>query len=257
MAPLASAFDDHGQALWDRLLRRHVIPIDGGVASRVDYTGLRADLDSLEAFLAATSSVSISTFNEWDRRTQLAFLINCYNAWTISLVLSAYPTLKSIKDLGTLLTTPWEHAFIPLLGAVRSLDDIEHNLIRRSPHLEDPRVHFAINCASIGCPALQAWAFTGEHLDRQLDSVTSAFLADRQRNRLDGDTLWVSPIFDWYEGDFESGWRGTKSVGTFLAHYANSLDLSQSEITRLLQGQIGIDYSLYDWRLNDIKTSIE
>jgi len=137
-----------------------------------------------------------------------------------------------------------------LLGEVRSLDDIEHGLIRAEGQYEEPRIHFAVNCASIGCPALAPTAYTGEHLNTQLEKVTRFFLNDRSRNRLDGDTLNVSKIFDWYSKDFERGWGGYKSLIQFFSNYKKALGLSERDIQRLKSGDIDIDFLDYDWQLN-------
>ena len=235
---------------WDALLREHVVATRGGHATQVDYGAMRADRARLKRYLGATSAVSREQFDHWPKAEQLAFLINAYNAWTVELILTSYPRLNSIKDLGSLFQSPWSKRFIPLLGEERSLDDIEHKLIRGSGRYREPRIHFAVNCASIGCPALRSEAYSAARLDQQLQEATENFLADRSRNRLDGDTLRVSSIFKWYEEDFEQGWRGATSLPRFLALYRNALSLSASDVRRLLDGEIDIDFNDYDWRLN-------
>ena len=139
------------------------------------------------------------------------------------MILTKCPDLESIKDLGSFFQSPWGKSFIPLLGGTRSLDDIEHGLIRGSGRYKDPRVHFAANCASIGCPSLRAEAYVGDRLDEQLEDAARSFLRDRSRNRLDEGELKVSSIFKWYRNDFEKGWRGKHSLAQFLAGYADSL----------------------------------
>lgn len=223
---------------------------NGGKASVVNYNGMKADKSKLDSYMAATSKVSQSEFNRWSKDEQLAFLINVYNAGTVELVLTKYPSIKSIKDIGGIFGSPWKQDFVTLLGKKRSLDDIEHNLIRGSKRYNEPRIHFAVNCASIGCPALLDDAFTGSKLDKQLEQVTSKFLADSSRNRLKGGTLEVSPIFKWYKEDFESNWRGTKDLEGFLARYSSSLSLDKSQTADLKAGKTKIGYTDYNWNLN-------
>ena len=143
-----------------------------------------------------------------------------------------------------------ETGFYSIIGKTRSLDDIEHNLIRGSKRYNDPRIHFAVNCASIGCPALQDDAFTGKRLNSQLEQATSKFLADGSRNRLKGSTLSVSPIFKWYKEDFATNWRGTNDLEGFLGRYGSSLGLNKAQTADLKQGKIKISYTDYDWNLN-------
>ncbi|MEO8158100.1 MAG: DUF547 domain-containing protein [Betaproteobacteria bacterium] len=243
----AAGFD---YSVWDALLKEHVSALRGGQATQVDYAGFAADRGRLKQYLAALSGVSRAEFDRWDKPTQLAFLINAYNANTVELILTRYPDLKSIKDLGSLLRSPWKKSFIPLLGETRSLDDIEQGLIRGSDRYAEPRIHFAVNCASIGCPALRTEAFSAERLDAQLEDSTRAFLSDRTRNRLDGNTLRVSSIFKWYRADFEKGWRGAANLAGFLAQYREALGLDEANTSRLKSGDLSIEFLDYDWRLN-------
>ena len=135
----------------------------------------------------------------------------------------------------------------------RSLDDIEHGLIRGSGRYGDPRIHFAVNCASIGCPALRNEAYRGAELERQLEQQTQRFLADRSRNRWQSDSLQLSSIFKWYRADFEAGWRGARSLGQFLALYADSLNATPEQHKALLNDRIEMDFLKYDWGLNGLK----
>ena len=247
LAAQAAGFD---QSAWDAMLKEHVTVLRNGQATQVDYAGFGAGHDRLRRYLASVSAVTWAEFDRWDKPSQLAFLVNAYNAFTVELILTRYPDVKSIKDLGSLLRSPWKKSFIPLLGETRSLDDIEHGLIRAPGRYDDPRIHFAVNCASIGCPALRPEAFTGERLDAQLEDAAKMFLSDRTRNRLEGKTLRVSSIFKWYRGDFEKGWRGASSLPAFLALYRQALGLDETAAGRLASGGIDIDFLDYDWRLN-------
>ena len=235
----------------NELLHEHVHAINDGRSTQVDYRALAEKRTQLGGYLQQLAAVSRDQFDGWPREEQLAFLINAYNGWTVELILSRYPQLESIKDLGSLFQSPWKKKFIPLLGETLSLDDIEHGLIRGSGRYNDPRIHFAVNCASIGCPALKNEAYTGASLEQQLEEAARLFLADRDRNRLEGSTLKVSSIFKWYRDDFTTGWRGASNLEQFLALYGDSLSLTQGQNHALQQGDIRIDFLEYDWRLND------
>jgi hypothetical protein len=245
--PAFAAFEHAG---WDALLKKHVQPLRGGQASQLDYAGMARDKAALQQYLDSTSAVSRAAFDTWAKPEQLAFLLNAYNAWTVALVLTRYPDLKSIKDLGSLFSSPWKKEFVPLLGETRSLDDLEHKLIRGSGRYNDPRIHFAANCASVGCPALRAEAFVASQLDVQLEDATRLFLSDKTRNRVVGKGMEVSSIFKWYTGDFEQGWRGTNSLGQFLALYREPLGLNNEQASRLSAGDMDVSFLDYDWQLN-------
>ncbi len=243
----AASFD---HSHWDVLLKKHVVPINQGVATQVDYGAFARDRFLLKDYLNSLESVSLAMFERWPKSEQLAFLINAYNAWTVELVLTGYPGIESIKDLGSWLQSPWQKTFIPLLGKTRSLDDIEHGLIRAEGKYQEPRIHFAVNCASIGCPALSAMAYSGAEIEAQLDAAARRFLSDLSRNRLAGDRLNVSMIFKWYREDFERGWGGYQRLEQFLSAYGDSLGLSTRDIQRLNSGAIEIEFLDYDWNLN-------
>ena len=246
----ADADLDHG--VWGSLLHSHVRVFEGGSSTRVDYQGMLTDRGVLQSYLRELAAVTRERFNGWTRDARLAFLINAYNAWTVELILTEYPELDSIKDLGFLFRSPWSRRFVPLFGEEVSLDTIEHEMIRGPDGYGEPRIHFAVNCASIGCPALRPEAFTAVRLEQQLEEATRLFLADRKRNRLDGDTLRVSRIFDWYEEDFEIGWRGTWSVAQFLSRYPAALQLPDAVVAALVQSRFRVRYLDYDWGLNDL-----
>ncbi|WP_210547254.1 DUF547 domain-containing protein [Rhodoferax sp. PAMC 29310] len=245
--PAFAAFE---HSKWDALLKKHVQPLRGGQASQLDYAGIARENASFKQYLDSISAVPRATFDAWAKPEQLAFLLNAYNAWTVALVLTRYPDLKSIKDLGSLFSSPCKKEFIPLLGETRSLDDLEHKLIRGSGRYNDPRIHFAANCASVGCPALRGEAFVASKLDAQLEDAARLFLSDKTRNRVDGNGLKVSSIFKWYTGSFEQGWRGANSLGQFLALYREPLGLNNDQASRLSAGDISVSFLDYDWQLN-------
>lgn len=248
---VAAAFD-HQHRLWDRLLQQHVRWVDGGVASRVDYTGLQRDRARLDAYLQQLSVVTEDQYRSWSRGQQLAFLINAYNAFTVDLILSEYPELDSIKDLGWLLQSPWQQRFFTLLGRERHLDELEHELIRG--YFDEPLIHVAVVCASIGCPALRDRAFQADTLERDLTDSMRRFLSDRSRNRYDPETgtLRVSKVFDWYREDFEQGARGYRRLADVFADYAEQLSDDPAVRARIAEGALPIAFLPYDWSLNDL-----
>jgi hypothetical protein len=235
---------------WNTLLKKYVITMPDEKSTQVDYVGLAHEAAKLNGYLQSLSVVDPASFNAWNKADQLAFLINAYNAWTVKLIIDNYASIKSIKDIGNLFQSPWKKEFIPLLGKTRSLDDIEHGLIRGSNRYQEPRVHFAANCASIGCPALREEAYVGNKLDNQLEQQTQRFLADKTRNRLEGKYLKVSSIFKWYREDFEKGWHGANTLADFFVLYAKPLGLQATDTSLLQKSEISIDYLNYDWRLN-------
>lgn len=242
---------DH--AAWASILSKHVIEIDGGQATQVDYAGIAEDRALLEKYLKQLSAVDRESFAAWSTDEQLAFLINTYNSWTVSFILTKYPELESIKDLGSFFRSPWKKQFIPLFGEQVSLDYIEHELIRGSGRYNDPRIHFAVNCASIGCPALKKEPYTGGNIQFQLQQATSLFLQDRSRNRMRDGNLQVSSLFKWYREDFEKGWMGITSLQQFLAMHAKDLGLNFEQAELLKKDAIKIVFLDYDWQLNRVK----
>jgi hypothetical protein len=250
----AQAFDP-AHAAWTTLLRKHVRLLRGGQASQVHYAGMAADRAALKSYLDALSAVPPAAFAAWSRAERQAFLINAYNAYTVELILTRFPDLKSIKDLGSVLTSPWKRKWIALLGATVSLDDIEHAMLRKRGDYDDPRVHFAVNCASIGCPALREEAFVAARLDAQMDEQTLRFMGDRTRNRFNAQRgrLELSKIFDWYGGDFQLGHRGIGSLRAFAGRYADLLADAPADRERIRSGTVDIAFADYDWALNDLR----
>ena len=242
---------DFNHSAWDSLLKEHVIVIDGGIATQLDYSGMAVDRVVLKAYLADAAQVPRSTFESWSIAAQLAFLINVYNASTVDVILEEYPDIDTIRDIGFFLSSAWNQEFANLFGEPVTLDEIEHEMIRGWGRYNEPRIHFAVNCAAIGCPALRAEAFLGEKLEMQLEDSTVKFLSDRSRNYFDNGSLYVSSIFDWYEEDFEKGWGGVDSVAEFLAGYGAELNVDMATVNQLRVDDIRIRHLKYDWNLND------
>jgi len=202
----------------------------------VNYAGLKSEETHLDAYLAGLAKIDPETL---PRDERFAFYVNAYNAWTIKLILSGYPGVKSIKKLGSLFKSPWKKEFVRIGGVLTSLDHIEHDILR--PEFKDPRVHFAVNCASKGCPPLYREPFVGSRLDKQLNEATRHFINNPKYNRLEGNTLYVSSIFKWFREDFNDDIIG------FFQEYASG-KLKRDINTR--RSSLKIRYLSYDWSLN-------
>ena len=246
---------DHEHATWNLLVKNNVHWDLNRTASQVNYAGFQNTHDFLQRYLSSLSSVTPAEFDAFSREQQLAFLINAYNAFTVELILTEYPDVSSIKDLGSFFSSPWKKKFFILLGESQSLDGIEHDLIRGSGRYNEPLIHFAVNCASIGCPALLDEAFVADKLDQQLLESTERFLKDRSRNRFDvkTGTLEVSSIFDWYEVDFTQGWRGYDSLDDFFRRHADWVAADTESAQALREGALQVEFLDYDWNLNSLK----
>jgi hypothetical protein len=252
VAPLAAhaqAGFDHNYVAWDALLKKHVRWLPDGKQSQVNYKGFAADRAALKAVLDSLSAVPKATFDGWSRPQQMAFLVNAYNAFTIEIVLTKYPNLKSIKELGLFNRGPWKNEFFNLLGSKRHLDWIEHEQLR--PIYKEPRIHAAVNCASIGCPALRDEAFTAAKLEAQLEDGMRRWMGDRTRNRVRNGQVQVSSIFKWFKEDFNSGHRGYRQLEDVFAAYAEQLSDKPEEQAALRARSLPVSYLDYDWSLND------
>ncbi|MGD9082572.1 MAG: DUF547 domain-containing protein [Desulfobacterales bacterium] len=202
----------------------------------VDYQGFKAEEETLNQYLTVLEKTDPDNLS---RNEQFAFYINAYNAWTIKLILSGYPGVKSIKDLGSIFKSPWKKKICRIDGDVITLDDIEHNILR--PRFKDPRVHFAINCAALSCPPLGSEPYLGSTLDQQLNHASTAFINNPQRNYLEDNTLYISKIFKWFSEDFDND-----VIGFFMKY-------TEKEFKKKLEAKrskIKIKYLDYDWSLN-------
>jgi hypothetical protein len=206
--------------IWDQLLQAHVSP-----AGMVDYTGFHKDQARLQAYLETLSQHPPQT--NWASSDRLAYWINAYNAFTVQLILDHYP-LKSIRDL----EKPWDQSFIELGGKTYSLNDIEHGILRK--RFEEPRIHFAVNCASVSCPLLLNRAYTPAQLEEQLERQARHFINDPAYNQLSQGKL--SSLFDWYAEDFTQ----EGSLIAYLNRYAKAPLPPETEVSFLP----------YNWNLN-------
>lgn len=264
LAPVAATAQgfDHSHAAWTALLKKHVVLVNGGKASQVRYAGFQRDRATLKGYLDSLSKVTQSEFDGWSKAQRMAFLINAYNAFTVEKVLTRYPEIRSVWDFGRLIGNPFKDRFFTLLGRPATLDRIEHEILRKPGTYEEPRVHFAVNCASIGCPMLREEAYVAERLDAQLDEQARRFLSDPSRNRYDpaSGRLEVSRIFDWFREDWTSGYRGFEGKGApirsreqyFAAHAALLADTPEHRET-IEAGKAALRFLDYDWTLNDAR----
>ena len=251
---------DHQHGAWTALLKKHVVLIDDGKASQVRYSGFAADRAALKAYLDTLSHVSQKEFGSWSKAQQMAFLINAYNAYTVEKILTRYPSIRSIWDFGKVFGNPFRDRFFSLLGREFTLDAIEHETLRRPGAYDEPRVHFAVNCASVGCPMLREEAYVADRLDAQLEEQTRRFLSDRSRNRYAGGRLEVSMIFNWFKEDWTSGYRGfdgkaapLASREQFFARHAALLADDPGHQKSIRDGKAELRYLDYDWSLNDAR----
>jgi len=253
---------DHEHLAWTALLRKHVVLLDGGNASQVRYAGFQQDRGALKGYLDALSKVTPQEFNGWSKAQRMAFLINAYNAFTIEKILTRYPDIRSIWDFGKFFSNPFRDRFFTLLGRASTLDQIEHETLRQPGAYDEPRVHFAVNCASVGCPMLREEAYVSRRLEAQLEEQARRFLSDRSRNRYDPGSgrLEVSRIFDWFKEDWTSGYRGFEGKGVpirsreqYFAAYAALLADDPQQQKRLLEQKTEIRFLEYDWSLNDAR----
>lgn len=254
-AAIAHAQFDHRHTAWTALLAKHVVLVEGGKASRVDYLRITQERQALKSYLESLARVSEPEFRKWSRNEQLAFLINAYNAHMIELVITRYPNIGSVWDFGRLINHPFRSRFFRLFGREFSLDILEHETIRAKGVYDEPRIHMAVNCASIGCPMLREEAYVADRLDAQLEEQLVRFLSDRSRNRYNSTagTLEVSQIFRWYREDFESGHGGIGSREQFFAKYASALADTAASERAIRSRKVSIRHLDYDWRLNDVK----
>lgn len=203
----------------------------------VDYEGFKTDRDSLKSYLELLSHNAPNDAN-WPEEDQIAYWINVYNAYTIELILRYYP-IESIKDIGSTITipfvnTPWDIKFIEIAGEKYDLNNIEHNILRKL--WNEPRIHFAINCASLSCPKLMQEAFEGDILDKQLDERAKSFINDSYRNTITEKEAKISKIFSWFESDFTK----KMPVKDFINQYANEKIADKTKL----------EFKEYNWKLN-------
>jgi len=210
--------------MWEEVLIKYVD--DSG---NVNYKELTSDPGPLLGYLDHMSENPPAP--TWTRADSLAYYINLYNAATVKLILNNYP-LTSITDINK----PWDKKWIKYGGELISLGEIEHKILRK---MNEPRIHFAINCASFSCPKLLNEAYTEDKLHKQLDKVTKDFINDPSRNIISENKVELSKIFKWYKKDFENN-------GSLIAYLNQYLKSS-------INPDAKIEYIKYNWSLNETK----
>ncbi len=220
---------DHTHAGLNEVLKTYV-----NSEGMVNYGALKVNRYALDGYLEKTGAISETAFKGWTRDQRLAFLINVYNAETLQLIIDNYP-VKSIKKIGSLFGQPWDVESVTLFGKKTTLNHIEHKILR--PKYKEPRVHFVIICAAMGCPPLRNEAFVPENLDEQLDARGRVFLGQKNKNKVDGKILYLSPIFDWFTEDFTENGSLQDFVTPFFA-------------SDIKGRKFKIKYTSYDWSLN-------
>jgi hypothetical protein len=225
---------------WTDFLQRYVSQGPNRV-NLVDYQGVTAgNRENLNTYLESLTGIEATSLS---RPSQKPFWINLYNALTIQVVLDHYP-VDSIKDIdispGFFSSGPWDKKLVTIEGQELSLNDIEHRILR--PIWNDPRIHYAVNCASMGCPNLQRKAFTAANTDNLLNKAAREYINHPRGVNINGGDLVVSSIYDWFQEDFGDSESG---VIEHLMQYADP------KLKQKLQGFEDIDDDRYDWSLND------
>jgi len=228
----------HGQ--WSMFLERYVRTDAGGV-NRVAYGRVSAsDRRHLDTYVAALTALPISGYR---RAVQLAYWINLYNAHTVQLVLAHYP-VKSIAEIdispGIFSSGPWDGKFLSVEGQAISLNDIEHRILR--PGWRDNRLHYVLNCASLGCPNLPLTAVTPENIERMLENGAKTYINHRRGVRVSKDGIRASKIYSWFAEDFGL------SEEHLIDHFRK---YASPELRENLAGRRSISGFVYDWSLND------
>jgi len=212
----------NSHAIWNSLLTKYV-----SNEGDVDYKGLLTNTHKLQEYLEDLNYNAPNS--SWTKNKKLAYYINLYNAATIKLILDNYPT-ESIKNL----RKPWSKAIVKIGNQLISLGDLEHTILRK---MNEPRIHFAINCASYSCPKLLNIAFTANNVEMLLEETTRDFINDTTRNIIQKNNIELSEIFRWYKKDFMIG--GT--LITYLNKYSKTAIVPNAKIS----------YLKYDWSLNE------
>ena len=229
---------DHSD--WDEFIDRYLISEHPSGVARIDYGDVSSrDHEALAAYVDDLQEVPVSDLN---RDEQLAFWLNLYNALTIRVILDHYPveTIRDIDISGAFRNGPWDAHLVEVEDTPVTLNDIEHRIIR--PIWQDPRIHYVVNCASIGCPNLYNEALTAANIDQAMNKGAEEFINHPRGATISGNTMTLSSIYDWFQPDFGGSEEG---VIDHLLEYADS------ELARQIRGFDGrINYE-YDWSLNE------
>jgi len=238
--PQSAITVDH--SAWDLLLQSYVVQGADGL-NRVDYARFKKEAwPQLKAYIDQLQAVDVQALS---RSEQFALWANLYNAKTIDVVLEHYP-VQSIRDIdispGVFSDGPWGHKGLEVQGIELSLDDIEHGILR--PLWKDSRIHYAVNCASVGCPNLGKSAFKGASLEAMLDSAARGYIGSARGVQVKDGVVTASSIFSWYGNDFGAN---QAEILDHIRKYASP------ELQQNLKGVQAIALFEYDWNLNDAK----
>lgn len=197
----------------------------------VDYAGLKKDVATLDKYLSSLEKNAPA--KNWTSNTVKAYWINAYNAYTLKLMVKHYP-VKSITAIKYGEKSAWDYAWIKIGGETLSLNNIEHKKLRAK--FNDPRIHFAVNCASYSCPILLNKAYEAKTLENQLDTQAKLFINDSKRNVITADKVQISEIFKWYKEDFTSA----GSIIDYLNKYSKTK----------IKANAKVEYLSYNWNIN-------
>ncbi|MDC0887103.1 DUF547 domain-containing protein [Altererythrobacter sp.] len=221
---------------WDALLKEYVVEGGEGI-NLVEYGRMNSEASAaLASYLTAMQATDIETFSPSE---QYAFWVNLYNAATIDVILKNWP-VGSIRDIGVLSLGPWDDEAVTVSGRKLTLNNIEHDILRSQ--WDDVRVHYAVNCASIGCPNLAREAYTGAKLEAMLDAAAKAYINHPRGFGGENGAIIASSIFDWYQDD----WGSVQAVLDHARNYADG------PAVELLAGATSIDSYNYDWDVNTV-----
>lgn len=214
-------------SIWDRLLQEYV-----SSSGKVNYKGMKTKMDTLDEFLMELRDNAPSS--DWSRNEKKAYYINAYNAYTVKFVLTKYP-LKSVKDASFSGKDIWNVRLVKLGTKTYTLTQVENDILRK---MGDPRIHFAINCASYSCPKLWNRAFTAENVSGRMTRLTKSYINNTKHNIISAKKVQISQIFDWYSSDFVKD-------GQTLIQYLNKY----SEVQ--ISPGAKVEYLPYNWSLNE------
>lgn len=253
---------DHTYSIYNSLLDRYV------ENSRVNYQGFINDRDEFEVFLNSLGSVDENEYQNWTEEQQLAYWINAYNAFTIKAIIDHYPISWSFSLIGIFYAPSnsilqikgvWKKLQFKALGKMVTLDEIEHQILRKE--FNAPRIHMAINCASVSCPDLSNQAYEAEKLEEQLSYASAAFINNPQKGvyiNQESGKVKLSKIFKWFGDDFILNYGSTKlsnnyslkenAVLNFVTEYVESEEAKEY----LMNNKLKISYLGYDWHLNEL-----
>ncbi|MDA3948978.1 MAG: DUF547 domain-containing protein [Spirochaeta sp.] len=235
----SSSTDEVDHAAWGSFLDSYLVSDHPSGVNRVRYADVSStDRRSLQQYLNNMQDVAVSNLN---RDEQLAYWINLYNAATVELILDNYP-LDSIRDIGEGMFSsgPWDDELLTVEGEGLTLNDIEHRIIR--PIWQDERIHYVVNCASIGCPDLYPEPLTAENWERIFAESARSYITHERGVRFERNRLYLSEIFNWYVADFGDSFSGV------VAHVSQYVDADTASRLEAYDGRVRYEY---DWSLNE------